>query len=314
MECTETQELDFPGEEMDQVAQAYENLIRKFIDWASGEQDIRAALVIGSRARVDHPADEWADLDIVVVTKNPDYLLASTDWLVNIGVPRLTFLEPTAAGDEKERRVLFEGGLDVDFAVIPYDKIRTWLAPSNVEHELALALANAFGRGMRVLLDKEGQINRLNELLAAVELPPSSAPTQQMFLETVNDFWYHTVWTAKHLRRGELWWAKSGCDGSLKDSLRQMLEWHAQATKGASHKTWFRGRFLEQWADPRALEQLGKAFAHYDEDDVWQALFVTMDIFRWLSSETAQGLGYSYPRTGEVYATELVKGLFSGKS
>jgi predicted nucleotidyltransferase len=27
---------------------------------------IRAAVVIGSRARVDHPADEWSDLDVLI--------------------------------------------------------------------------------------------------------------------------------------------------------------------------------------------------------------------------------------------------------
>jgi hypothetical protein len=24
----------------------------------------------------------------------------------------------------------------------------------------------------------------------------------------VSDFWYHALWSAKHLRQGELWWAK----------------------------------------------------------------------------------------------------------
>ncbi len=299
---------------MDQVARAYEHLIGKFIDWASDEHDIRAAVVIGSRARGDHPADEWADLDVVVLTEHPERLLAQTDWIINIGVPVLTFIEPTASGGEQERRVLFEGGLDVDFAIIPCDKVQHLLETANTSGDLALVMAAALGRGMRLLLDKDALIDRLNRLLAYVQPPPPSAPTQQMFLQTVNDFWYHSVWTAKHLRRGELWWAKTGCDGSLKYSLRQMLEWHARATRGAHYNTWFNGRFLEQWADPRALEQLPMAFAHYDEDDIWQALFATMNIFRWLSTETAARLEYSYPAAADAYATRLVRDLFSGRS
>ncbi len=56
---------------MDPIAQAYERLIAKFIPWAEGREDVRAAAVIGSRARVDHPADEFSDLDIILVVTDP---------------------------------------------------------------------------------------------------------------------------------------------------------------------------------------------------------------------------------------------------
>ena len=67
-----------------------------------------------------------------------------------------------------------------------------------------------------------------------------------------------------------------------------------------------RGRFLEEWADERAVEQLRYAFAHYDEADVWRALVVTMDLFRWVALETAGRLGCPYPALGDERATELV--------
>lgn len=172
-------------------------------------------------------------------------------------------------------------------------------------------IADTLRRGVRILLDKDGLVAQLQ--LSAAEPQPPQPPTQSDFLEVVNDFWYHTVWTAKHLRRGELWWAKSGCDGHLKGLLRRMMEWHARATKGQNYDTWLRGRFLEEWVDPRALKELRKAFAHYDENDIWHALFVTMDLFRWLAIETAERLGYSYPKFGDERATELVKNLFSEK-
>ncbi len=43
---------------MDQTAVAYEQLIERFVKWAQTQPDIRAALVIGSRAWADRPADE----------------------------------------------------------------------------------------------------------------------------------------------------------------------------------------------------------------------------------------------------------------
>ncbi len=94
----------------------------------------------------------------------------------------------------------------------------------------------------------------------------------------------------------------------MKRLLLQMMEWHAHATRSWDYDTWFQGRFLEEWADPRALAGLRDAFAHYDADDIRRALFATMDLFRWLAMETAERLGYPYPTVGDARATELVRG------
>lgn len=55
---------------MDKISQGYEELIQRFVQWAERQDDIRLAFVLGSRARTDHPADVWSDLDLAVVTKD----------------------------------------------------------------------------------------------------------------------------------------------------------------------------------------------------------------------------------------------------
>lgn len=290
---------------MDATAQAYEQIISNFVAWAEQEQDIRAALVIGSRARQDHPADEWSDLDILIIAHHPQRYWQESEWIQQIGVPWLTFVEQTADGRSWERRVMFEGGLDVDFSPVPLA-----VAQAMVEQGLPPDVANVLRRGVRLLLDKDSIFSAL--LVGLPDPQPVSPPPQSEYLQLVNDFWYHSVWTAKHLRRGELWWAKSGCDSYLKGLLRQMLEWHARATRGPQVDTWMRGRFLEEWADPRAVQALGEAFAHYDEQDVWRALFATIDLFRWLEAETAERLGYPPLELGEQRASQLVQKLYAG--
>jgi predicted nucleotidyltransferase len=64
---------------MDKPAQNYEEILTRFVEWAEGEESIRGAVVVGSRARDD--ADEWADLDILVVTTDPERVLSETAWL-----------------------------------------------------------------------------------------------------------------------------------------------------------------------------------------------------------------------------------------
>jgi len=81
----------------------------------------------------------------------------------------------------------------------------------------------------------------------------------------------------------------------MQSLLLKMMEWHALADHEWKHDVWFRGRFMEEWANPRAVSELGGTFAHYDRRDIAHALLASMDLFRRLGTETAGKLGYAYP-------------------
>lgn len=280
----------------------FEQLLWKFVKWAEAQDDIHAVIVVGSRARVDHPADEWSDLDITVATTNPERYLSTADWLENIGKPLITFLEPTAGGGGMERRVLFEGMLDVDFAIFPIKDIQYL-----VQNEISQQVAEIFGRGTRILLDKDGMASQIQLRVSSVKTKLPSPPNQHEFLEVVNDFWYHIVWTIKKLKRGELWTAKFCLDSYLKWKMLRMIEWHSRAENGWTYDTWHNGRFLEEWAGNRILEGLRGTFAHYDKYDIERALLAIMNTFRWVATETAEKLDYPYPIEIDKTVTEWVE-------
>jgi len=310
---------------MDQTTHTYEQLIARFVKWAEAQPDIGTAFVIGSQARTTRPADEWSDLDVVVIVDEPERYLFEIDWLENIGNPWVTFVE--GAGDERERRVLFEGGLDVDFALLSRKKMRLLarllrirerfpalfrLLPRTAAQQVSqgsAAFSDVARRGTRVLLDKDGIAEHL--LRVPAEVPSPHPPAQDEFLGVIHDFLYHAVWTAKKLRRGELWTAQGCSDSYLMWRLLRMIEWHAHATHGLDYDTWHGGRFLEQWADGRVVKDLQGAFAHYDEKDLWRGLSAMMDLFRWVAVETAAELEHPYPTSADEHATELVQSLFS---
>jgi hypothetical protein len=156
---------------MGRIAQTYEQIIENVIGWARGDDGIRAVAMIGSRARADHPADEWADLDLILVTADPQPYLESSDWLPQIAIPWISFVEASGDGRVLERRVLFEGGLDVDFAFEPLE-----MAHQMARSGLPPDVADMFRRGVRVLLDKDGLFVSIPELegtpFASVK-PPS---------------------------------------------------------------------------------------------------------------------------------------------
>lgn len=215
-----------------------------------------------------------------------------------MGKPLLTFVESTSGVEEKERRVLYEGMLDVDYAILPVEKVRQMLQEKKSSQTSAV-LANSLGRGMQVLLDKD------NMLLGIEKIQPPSAkvsterPTHGEFLEAVDDFLYHTIWTAKHLLRGELWWADLCCNCHLSQLMLRMIEWHAQAEHGWKYDTWFRGRFLEQWTDQQTLKELKSTLTHYDKQDTREALMAALNTFHRIATETAEKLGYDYPEKAE---------------
>jgi aminoglycoside 6-adenylyltransferase len=285
-----------------------EYLIKQITSWGALHSDIRSLTIVGSRARLDRPADQWSDLDLILITTDPQPYLATGDWLGDIAPVRLTFLESTAVGNLVERRVLFDGAHDVDFTFVPMHLIQQMLH-TGVPDEVAMV----FRRGTRVVFDKDDLMQRVLDSLSPAS-PTVSLPTQAAFLEVVHDFLYHAMWTAKKLYRGELWVAKMCCDTYMKNLLLQMLEWHTHITKAEEQDIWHNGRFLEQWADPRVVADLKDAFAYYDRTDLHRALLKTLALFRWLANETAQKLAYDYPTPTHEYIVRWIEDQFAEES
>jgi aminoglycoside 6-adenylyltransferase len=288
----------------------YEHILERFLAWARTRQDLRAAIVLGSQARDDRPADEFSDLDLALVSTDPGSYLRETAWLERLGTPLLTFVEGQAVGTGLERRVLFEGDLDVDFAVVGLEEVAGW-ASGGIPPEIAAVLA----RGFRFAVDKDG----LEASMGLGSLDPSGAeppPDGDAFVSLCHDFLYHALWAAKKLRRGELWVAKWCVDGYMKLQLLRMLEWHARV--GDGRDTWHNGRFLESWADPRAMAELPEAFARYDPEEVGLALRKTVEIFRWVAKEVATELGHRYPEGADervaVLTLEHLRRVYPGRA
>ena len=284
------------------MVNTYNKLIDRFISWAKASSDIKSVFIVGSHARTDHPADEYSDLDLVMIVTDPEHYISSTQWLANIGDYWISFVEKTAVGGGKERRVLFENAMDVDFAVFSEEGFTQAIKEVEIQA--------VFKRGFRILLDKSGFVDTLPHI--AHEKNIQTKPMQREFLNLVNDFWYHSVWTVKKLQRGELWAAKSCLDCYMKEHLLGIIECHAHVMNGSEYDTWHNGRFLDKWADQKVKEGLQNAFSHYQKYDIGRALLATMDLFRLLAVEAAEKMNYKYPYDADKNATQWVKHSLEG--
>jgi aminoglycoside 6-adenylyltransferase len=256
-----------------------EQRVGPFLDdvaaWAAEQDDVRAAVLLGSQARADTPADHLSDVDVVLFVVDPARYLHDRGWLERFGEPLLTFVEPTAVGGFEERRVLFRDGLEVDFAILS----------AGVAESPPQEAAGIFARGYRVLYD-DGIGLVVPELREAEAGPPTQAQLDQLS----NDFWYHLLWAAKKLRRGELLQAKQACDCFLKGYLVELTRWRRQDVD-----TWHGLRFFERWAGDDVVEALGPAFARYDAEDVARALRATGELFGELEDSVAELHGLRSP-------------------
>ena len=261
----------------------YEELERNFVSWAQTVEDIRAAFIVGSRARNDHPADEWSDMDIIFYTSKKNYYLSDIEWLKNLGNLWISLVSQTAGGDP-ECLTLFDGGWQVDFVIHSTDNLK-----QNVENKI---VPNNFYRGVKVIIDKE-DIAR-NIMPKCFRAPQGTALSEDVFMQTVNMFWFLALNLAKQILRNDLWIAKVR-DSNMKDLLLQMIEWHEKAVYGAEYDTWHAGRFLCEWASEETQVELQNSFGHFDRIDSWRALIGTITLFERLSHDISQRMNFSYP-------------------
>ena len=256
-----------------------ESRVREFLDqvavWAREQSDVHAVVLLGSQARADVPADEMSDVDVTLFVHEPDRYLRDDAWIRRFGEPLLSFVEATAVGGFEERRVLFRDGLEVDFAVVPVAALE----------DIPPAAAGVFARGYRVLYD-DG-IGFQPPDVPHRESPP---PSQAQLDELANDFWYHLLWAAKKLWRGEVLLAKQVCDCGLKWRLVELARLRAHGGD-----TWHDLRFFERWAGEDVVEALGPTFGSYDATDVARALRATGELFGRLEDEVASRFDLAPP-------------------
>ena len=271
----------------------YSDILTSLCGYARRDDDIRAVIAIGSSVRESTPADEYSDLDLIVVTELPETWY-SGEYPALFGEVFISFIEPTLGGG-MERRCIYSGGRDADMIILTPSQFGSALD----EGSAALVME----RGYCLLCDKEGYSGKIPQYLSCEVRGDIMGEAE--FANTANDFFFHNIWACKKLLRGELWSAKMCIDGYLKERLLKMI---AQYELCVSAKdTWHDGRFLDSWAEGFITESLKDCFARYDARDCKRALAATHLLFARLAVRAADSRGYSYPMAAQKCAAEYLE-------
>ena len=274
----------------------YNAIIQNFIRFSKACEDFRAAAIIGSRARKEKPADKFSDLDILILSNDPDKHIYNTNWLAEIGEVHITFVETLPLGNGKERRVMFSNALDVDFAIVPALQAGAMFSSP--------AIISVFEKGFKILFDKDDLFSYLDLSSGESERLKKQLPCEFEVQNTIQDFWYHCIWSMKKIQRGEVWTAKMCVDGYMKSLMLRMIEWDYQLNQTDPKEIWHSGRFFEKWVDQDIQDAMKSCFAHYDQTDIIRALKSSMDLFSALSKKVAEKLDIQYPQKAENFVRE----------
>ena len=286
-------ETHIEREKASQAQKAYAGIREKLCGLAQEDADIKAVAAIGSSVRSDPPADEYSDLDIILVTEAPEKWF-SGEYPALLGNMTLSFIEPTLGGGY-ERRCIYDSDRDVDIIILTPAQFETAIRDGTV--------GSVMNRGYLFLCDKNGYAALAGEFVKPEITHP--ALNEGFFQNAVNDFFFHNIWSAKKLLRGELWAAKMCIDTYLKLSLLFIIEQY-QLLNGTDD-IWHNGRFLDRWADRSITRELSRCFAHYDIEDCKKALKATHRLFARLAASVAEKSGFRYPAESEKCAADFLR-------
>ena len=277
------------------MADRYKEIKENIRRYSEADSAIKAVIAIGSTIRESVKVDEYSDLDLIIVTDNP------TSWYSGeypklLGEISIEFVEPTL-GNGKEYRAVYDEDKDVDMIIFTPEQLT-----EAVKNGTAGWVMN---RGYDFLCDKAGFSGLVREYVK----PSVSSPqiSELEYLNLTNDFYFHNIWAAKKLLRGELWSAKMCVDAYLKNYLLKIIEFYCYQKDGRD--VWHDGRFVDRWADDWILEKLTVCFAHYEKNDIGKALVHTHELFKKLAADVADMNGYFYPQKAENTSSEFLKRL-----
>lgn len=270
----------------------YADIKNKLCELAEKDEDIRAVIAIGSYTRKDSPADQFSDLDLIIVTTVPESWY-SGEYPAKLGEVGISFIEPTLGGGA-ERRCIYGADRDVDMIIFTPEQFGKALTDGVAEWVM--------DRGYVLLCDKEDYTIWIPRYVSTkVSREVMSADE---FVNLVNDFYFHNIWAYKKLKRGEMWSAVMCINGYLKERLLKIIEQYHMCIYDCD--VWHDGRFLDRWADPYVVEDLEECFARYYYPDCVSALEATHLLFARLARELAEKLGYPYPKGAEKCAAGYI--------
>ena len=245
---------------------------------------VRAVVMNGSRANPNAPKDIFQDFDIVYIVNQIDTFINDDDWIdifgerlmLQLPEAKTKALLPPENNGAFVYLMLFKDGNRIDLTLMPLEKMDELLANDS---------------STIVLLDKDGLLPHFDE--------PSDKdywekrPTENMYDECCNEFWWVLQNTAKGIWRDELPYAKRMFTYS-RDMLDQMLCWYIGSRHDFKIAAGKMGKYFKRYLEDDLWTLYYRTYSDGDYDHFWEAIFAACELFRTVGKRVSEYFHYSY--------------------
>ncbi len=253
------------------------------LNFAQADERIRMVTLEGSRTNVNIPPDDFQDYDITFFVTDMESFTKDDKWLDRFG-KRLIMQKPEdmelfpSIEPGFSYLMLFDDDVKMDLTLLPVDLAEEYFT---------------WDKLVKILLDKDGRI----------ALPPVPTdmdyhlkyPTARMFDDCCNEFWNTVTYVVKGLCRREILFAIDHMNEIVRKELLRMVSWLVGTQKGFDFSIGKNAKFLDRYVTDELWHRILETYRMDSYSHMWESLEKCMALFREVSAEVAERLGYIYP-------------------
>lgn len=256
--------------------------MKKIIDLAQADPRIRMVTLEGSRVNHKIPRDAYQDYDVTFIVEEMKSFLEDETWLRAFGdiammqkPEAMSLFPPTMKGFSY--LMYFKDGLKLDLSLWSVADLEEYLSQDPL---------------ILVLMDKDDR-------LAEPQIPSDQEfwikkPSQAIYSDSCNEFWFVVPYVAKGLLRGEILFANHHMTILHRELLR-MISWQLGFRNGFDFSLGKYQKFLDRYLPEATFAQVLETYNLSSYENCWKSLVQAMELFRQAGREVAQQLNCEYP-------------------
>ena len=267
-----------------------EEVMNSIYDMVDSDDNIRAAIINGSRVNPNIKPDLMQDYDVVLFLNHFDELhyKIKRKWIQGFG--NLVIMQQNDFEDGSYIFLMqFQDGVRIDLRFCPLN-----LLDSVIEEDSLT----------QVLVDKDGIIGDVAE--ASDNTYWVQKPSELEWDKLLNEAWWIQTYVAKGIWRDELPLVKYMYDVILVGVIHKLLSWYIGEQHDWEVNVGKCGKFYKTLLSDELYMRFTDIYCNADYSQIWSKLEKSGRFIRLIGNNLADSLGYKYPELEDTNVTEYI--------
>lgn len=248
--------------------------------------DIQCAYLNGSRANPNAPIDIYQDYDLVCVVDSLSPYINTSSWLNQLGA--VSFIQEPNWQVKGDLSIQWYGWL-----ILFEDHNRIDLTLETRDHFMSKTKDSM----TKVLYDPHHYFDQ--NIVSSDRDYWISKPSQAIFHESVNNFWWCLNNVGKGIMRDEMPYALKMFHQECIGALDQVIEWDLAFQHTFKLNPGKLGKWFKDFMEPHDYERYLKTYTSAKKDALWEGIDCAMDLMSLYAKRVAKALDYPYIESEE---------------